>query len=494
VQQQRRKEKNMTTVPNGLYKVLTANGKSKAGEDMEDRGENGSDEIASNIMRAWEFVPITLPKWSHDLNTNARPADGKEFFLRVTNSELGQRFDLFRKDGDVEKVLDEGKVLEASMPEHPQITYSFETRGRELKMSLKCLLIEEKKGTVSGDRNVNDFGKTVAVRHPTRPPPKPKPPPPPKPEDDKDKPPQPPKPKRERKPRMPRPPKSNRLADLREKMDKEAATDAEIAAVIEEEMNKDGPKGEHTARIAKALGYGDTWVEGYYRLRNLTKRLKPLIDEMGMQVAKAIAVAPESIQWNIWQSVQREEKPSKRAKLAAQLARKCKASTPEKKPARTPPRRTRRERREKGQLTSREREILAMRKEGKEGKEIAAELGISVQTARKHFQNINAKLGESPRAHKGKVGTGKPRATTVPQENGTNSGVEAINQLVKTLEVVELEVVDGDVKDDAFRSFASEQTPARMRRILERGEVISNAIERLRAAYKEAALSLLKDK
>jgi DNA-binding NarL/FixJ family response regulator len=43
-------------------------------------------------------------------------------------------------------------------------------------------------------------------------------------------------------------------------------------------------------------------------------------------------------------------------------------------------------------LSSREREVLQLITEGKANKETAAELGISIKTVEKHWQNLMAKL------------------------------------------------------------------------------------------------------
>jgi len=49
-------------------------------------------------------------------------------------------------------------------------------------------------------------------------------------------------------------------------------------------------------------------------------------------------------------------------------------------------------------LTQRERQVLALVAAGKTGKEIAAQLGISLRTARAHRENLARKLGSSSAA------------------------------------------------------------------------------------------------
>ena len=46
-----------------------------------------------------------------------------------------------------------------------------------------------------------------------------------------------------------------------------------------------------------------------------------------------------------------------------------------------------------GELTSREREVLAMLAEGQRANEIAASLGLSVATVRNHIRGVLRKLG-----------------------------------------------------------------------------------------------------
>jgi DNA-binding NarL/FixJ family response regulator len=49
-------------------------------------------------------------------------------------------------------------------------------------------------------------------------------------------------------------------------------------------------------------------------------------------------------------------------------------------------------------LTARERQVLALIAQGKTGKEIAAELGITLRTARFHREKLAQKLGSSSAA------------------------------------------------------------------------------------------------
>jgi len=49
-------------------------------------------------------------------------------------------------------------------------------------------------------------------------------------------------------------------------------------------------------------------------------------------------------------------------------------------------------------LTPRERQVLALVAAGRTGKEIAAQLGITLRTARAHRENLGRKLGNSSTA------------------------------------------------------------------------------------------------
>jgi len=51
------------------------------------------------------------------------------------------------------------------------------------------------------------------------------------------------------------------------------------------------------------------------------------------------------------------------------------------------------------QLTNRELAVIFLASQGLYGKEIAAMLGISIETVRGHLKNISAKLGTKNQAH-----------------------------------------------------------------------------------------------
>ncbi|MBI2623221.1 MAG: hypothetical protein HYW65_01430 [Candidatus Liptonbacteria bacterium] len=313
------------------FSIITATGESKFGGDP--------DIAASRVMREMEFVPTRGLEDSPNLHKSARPKD-KNTFVRLLGDGDTARFKVMRREGECERVLDEGKLYAIDAPTPSVHTTTFYGNGGKLiSWEICCLPFAKSNATEGNEKVVKGISNPLpppnspSPKNPDPPPPKPNPFPPPP--EDEDEPPQPPKPKQPRKPRnpkpkepdMPQPNANDRLTDLRQKMDEEQASDSDIAAVIETEMDKEGKKGDNLAKIVEVLGRSNPWVYRYYHLRNLVPKLKPLIDEMGMSVAVEISAAPDFNQWNIWQKVRQVESPRERLKVAQQLCERREAKT-----------------------------------------------------------------------------------------------------------------------------------------------------------------------
>ncbi len=391
------------------------------------------DTQASQKMRGMGFISSHGAADSPHLHKDAKPEQGRNIHLIFEGEGAKGKFRLM--DGDT--VLDEGEVYDVTSPT-PSIrtTTLFTSTGKKSGLGYEfCCLPKDGNGTPGshGNGTPGDNRESAPTPRPSFPPP---PIPDPLPNNEGSNAP-PPSQEQTTKPKKPRERKeksihmqkptatTNRLLDLKQKMDEGNASDADIAAVVIKEM--DGAEHRHRTEkleeIMRALDKSKPWVYRYYRLRDLVPQLISRINEMGMVNAAKLASVPQSAQEDIFQHAMEERMPRKRTKLLKRLCREAKASAPPNEPAKQ----------------------------------------------------------EREKVRRGKVHR---------EENG-EEGIAAINRLIQTLGEVDM---NGDITPDAFRAFASEQTPGNMQKILEKGEMVQNAIEKLLGAYREVSAPLLKSK